>query len=99
MRSLWGRESDALFGETLPSRYAPLPLPMPDVPPKHPGHAEIRQVSRCGTFKLEGHQRFLSQSLAGETIAFEEVADGVWSLSFYAVELGRFDKRNYQIKT
>lgn len=43
--------------------------------------------------------RFLSQALAGETIAFEEGADGVWSLSFYTVELGRFEERAYQLKT
>ena len=56
-------------------------------------------VSRCGTFKMKGRQRFLSQALAGETIAFEEVADGVWALHFYTLELGRFDERDYQLKT
>ena len=95
------RPHDGLGGETPASRYAPSPRPMPDVlpEPEYPAHAEIRQVSRCGTFKLKGHQCFLSQALAGETIAFEEVADGVWSLSFYTVELGRFDERDYQLKT
>ena len=48
---------------------------------------------------MKGHQRFLSQALANEPVAFEEVADGVWSLHFYAVELGRFDERDYQLKT
>ena len=95
------RPHDGLGGRTPASVYAPSPRPMPDVVPgpEYPGHAEIRQVSRCGTFKLKGHQCFLSQALAGETIAFEEVADGVWSLSFYTVELGRFDERDYQLKT
>ena len=49
--------------------------------------------------RQRGHMRFLSQALAGETIAFEEGADGVWSLSFYTVELGRFEERAYQLKT
>ena len=48
---------------------------------------------------MRGRQRFLSQALAGETVAFEEVADGVWALRFYALELGRFDERDYQLKT
>ena len=95
------RPHDGLGGETPASHYAPSPRPMPAVlpEPEYPAHAEIRQVSRCGTFKLKGRQRFLSQALAGETIAFEEVADGIWSLSFYTVELGRFDERDYQLKT
>ena len=95
------RPHDALGGEAPASRYAPSPRSMPARPPEpeYPGHAEIRQVSRCGTFKLKGRQRFLSQALAGETIAFEEVADGVWTIRFYDVELGRFDERDYQLKT
>ena len=95
------RPHDGLGGVTPASRYAPSPRPMPDVlpDPEYPAYVELRQVSRCGTFKLKGRQRFLSQALAGETIAFEEVADGIWSLSFYTVELGRFDERDYQLKT
>ena len=95
------RPHDVLGGETPGSRYAPSPRLMPDTlpEPEYPARAEIRQVSRCGTFKLKGHQCFLSQALAGETIAFEEVADGVWALHFYTLELGRFDERNYRLKT
>ena len=95
------RPHDALGGGVPADHYAPSPRPMPArlSEPEYPAHAEIRRVSRCGTFKLKGRQRFLSQALAGETIAFEEVADGIWALSFYTVELGRFDERDYQLKT
>ena len=95
------RPHDGLGGATPASRYAPSPRPMPDVlpEPEYPAHAELRQVSRCGTFKLKGHRRFLSQALAGETVAFEDVADGVWLLHFYDVELGRFDERDHRLKT
>lgn len=74
---------------------------MPDRPPEpeYPGHFEVRRVSRCGTFKMKGRQRFLSQALSDETIGFEEVADGVWAVLFYETELGRFDERDYQLKT
>lgn len=95
------RPHDGIGGATPASRYTPSPRPMPARPPEpeYPGHFEARLVSSCGTFKLKGRQRYLSQALAGETIAFEEVADGVWSLVFYTVELGRFDERDYQLKT
>ena len=95
------RPHDAHGGDVPADHYAPSPRPMPDRPPEpeYPGHFETRKVSRCGTFKMKGHQRFLSQALAGETIAFEEVADGVWALHFYGLELGRFDERDYQLKT
>ncbi|MEM6328579.1 MAG: hypothetical protein AAF791_15795 [Bacteroidota bacterium] len=48
---------------------------------------------------MNGRQCYLSPALAGETIAFEEVADGVWALNFYSLELARFDERDYQLKT
>ena len=95
------RPHGALDGDVPADRYAPSPRPMPERPPEpeYPGHFEVRRVSRCGTSKMRGRQRFLSQALAGETIAFEEVADGVWALHFYSLELGRFDERDYQLKT
>jgi len=95
------RPHDALSGDVPASRYAPPPRPMPGRPPEpeYPGHFEVRRVSRCGTFKMKGRQRFLSQALSDETIGFEEVADGVWAVLFYDVELGRFDERDYHLKT
>ena len=38
-------------------------------------------------------------AFASEAITSDEVADGVWSLLFYSIELGRFDERDYQLKT
>ena len=46
-----------------------MPAVLPE--PEYPAHAEIRRVSRCGTFKMKGHQRFLSQALANEPVAFD----------------------------
>ena len=36
---------------------------------------------------------------ASETIAFREVSDGVWTLSFDTVERGRLDEWDEQFKT
>lgn len=93
------RPHEALGGDVPADRYAPSPRRRPERPPEpeYPGHFEIRRVSSCGTFKMKGRQCFLSHALAGETIAFEEVADGVWALHFYAQELGRLDERDYRL--
>ena len=50
------RPHDAHGGEVPASRYAPAPQPMPARPPEpaYPGHAAVRRLSRCGTFKMRG---------------------------------------------
>ena len=40
---------------------------------------------------------FLTESLAGERVAFEEVDDGLWTVYFGTVPLARFDERLGQI--
>ena len=40
---------------------------------------------------------FLTEVLGGEHVALEEVADGLWTLSFASVRLGRFDERTRTI--
>ena len=41
---------------------------------------------------------FVSVALADEAIAFEEVAaDGIWTVTFATVVLGRFDERQHRI--
>jgi hypothetical protein len=36
---------------------------------------------------------FLSHTLHGETVALEEIDDGIWSLFYGPVLLARFDER------
>ena len=40
---------------------------------------------------------FLRSALAGQLVGLEEVDDGVWSIYFYKVLLGRFDERRFKI--
>lgn len=47
-----------------------------------------------GTIRFRGREIFLSEVLVNEAIALEEVADGVWSVFFYHVLLGRFHERD-----
>jgi hypothetical protein len=57
-----------------------------------------RWVSKAGTFRF--HQRrqlFLSAALVHEWVALEEVEDGIWSIWFYDVLMGRLDERRNRI--
>ena len=40
---------------------------------------------------------FVSVALAGEAVAFEAVDDGIWTVTFATVMLGRFDERHHRI--
>ena len=93
------RSHDALGGLVPADRYTPSPRPLPDVLPEpgYPGHFEVRYVSRDGAIRLKKHQVFVSQALGGEHVGLEEVADGVWSVSFYDRLLARLDERTWKL--
>ena len=93
------RPHDALAGRVPADLYAPSPRPMPDVlpAPDYPGHFEVRYVSRDGAIRLRKRQVFVSQALGGETVGLEEVADGVWSVSFFDRLLARLDERTWKL--
>lgn len=75
--------------------YVPSERPMPERirEPEYPAHYEVRRVRSRGTFRLHGRDTFISEVLPNETIALEEVADGIWSVFFYHVLLARFNER------
>ena len=75
-------------GRPLPRRLAPL---------EYPGHAEIRRVDTIGNISWRGRPLFVSVPLAGEAIALEEVEDGIWTVTFATVVLGRLDERQHRI--
>lgn len=89
------RPHDSLGGKVPASRYARSNRKMPDrcTDPVYPGHFEVRKVGHGGSVKLNGHKLFVSKVLYGECVGFEEVDDGIWSLYFDRVLLGRFDQR------
>jgi transposase InsO family protein len=73
----------------------PLPSRLPTV--DYPAHLEPRRVSPIGQVSWRGQLLFVSSALAGETVAFEEVDDGLWTIRFASVVLGRFDERQRRI--
>lgn len=94
------RPHEAIAGATPASVYARSPRPLPSVlpEPQYPSHFEVRWISSAGTVKFKKHQFFVSTALKHEHIAFEEVADGLWSVYFYDVLLARLDERDYVLR-
>ncbi|HET6228716.1 MAG TPA: IS481 family transposase [Longimicrobiaceae bacterium] len=89
------RPHHALGLKTPSELYVPSPRPMPErIPePEYPGHCEVRRVRGVGTVRFRGREIFISEVLARKTVALEETAEGMWSVFFYHVKLGRFDER------
>ena len=71
-----------------------LPRRLPSL--EYPGHAEIRRVDQNGYVSWRT-PLFVSVALANQPVAFDEVDDGIWTLSFATIVLGRFDERRHQI--
>ena len=63
----------------------------------YPGHYETRSVRPNGVIKWQGRLLFVSESLVGERVGLIEIADGIWSLYFSAIELGRYDETTRRI--
>ena len=85
--------------QTVPAQhYQPSSRAMPRrLPPlEYPGHAEIRRVDQNGYVSWRT-PLFVSIALADQPVAFEEVDDGIWTVSFASMVLGRFDERQRRI--
>ena len=81
--------------------WRPSPRPFPDrIPePRYPLHYQLRRVWRSGFIKFKNRIVFLSQTLNGQVVALEEVDDGIWSIYFYDILLGRLDERTFEVIT
>jgi putative transposase len=93
------RPHAALANAVPASCYQPSPRALPRHLPalEYPGHVEVRRVSTIGQVSWRGAPVFLSEALAGEDVAFEEVDDGLWTLRFATVALARYDDRRRSI--
>jgi putative transposase len=72
-----------------------LPAIAPSV--EYPGHFDVRRVSSNGCISWNDTAVFLTESLAGEHVGFEEIDDALWTLYFGTVALARFDERQCQL--
>lgn len=94
------RPHEALGQVTPASVHTPSPRPLPEAPPApaYPGHFEVRQVKAGGEIRFRQQFLFVSQALHGEAVGLEEEADGVWSLFYYHLLLGRFHERELRLR-
>ena len=94
------RPHEALQDAVPASCYQPSLRQWPrSLPPlEYPGHLEIRRVSTIGQVSWHGAPLFVSEALAHTDIAFEEVDDGLWTIRFASVVLGRIDDRQRRIQ-
>lgn len=92
------RPHHALGMQTPSSLYTASARLYPDHPaePVYPPHFETRRITKIGVFTWHRLQIFVTQALRNETLGFECIADGLWSVFFGDVLLGRFHEENSQ---
>lgn len=92
------RPHESLDDQTPATRYTPstrqLPTTLPAV--EYPGHMEVRRVASNGCISWRDPV-FLTETLAGDVVGFEEVDDGLWTVYYGTVALARFDERHRQL--
>lgn len=93
------RPHEALADRPPAALYRPSPREWPrHLPPiEYPGHAEVRRVAASGTVSWRNAPVYLTEVLSGERVAFEEVDDGMWMISFGTVAIARFDERTRHV--
>ena len=89
------RPHEALGQATPSDRYTASPRASPRRLPalEYPAQCEVRRVSRNGGIRWRNHWVNVSHVLAEEYIAFDELDDGLWQVTFGPVVLGRFHER------
>jgi transposase InsO family protein len=93
------RPHEALGQRTPAEFYRPSPRPYPARIPsiEYPAHYEVRLVSRNGGIRWNHGWVRVTHVLAEEYVGLEEVDDGIWSVHFGPVLLGRFHERELRI--
>ncbi len=93
------RPHKALRGAPPATHYRTSRRPFPDrLPPlEYPGHFIVKRVTNAGTFRLKHKLLFLAHPLRQLHIGLEETEDGIWSIYFGTVLLGRVDEREMKI--
>ncbi len=94
------RPHEALHGRTPASVYRPSrreytgTLP----PVEYPGYLSVKRVTNASTIRLKKRLLFIANALKQHPVGLEEVDDGIWSIHFCHVLLGRVDERDYIIR-
>lgn len=59
---------------------------------EYPGYFITRKVQTDGSILFQQKKVFLSRTLKGESVGMEEVDDGIWSIYFSTMLLGRYSE-------
>jgi transposase InsO family protein len=101
-RTLYNDERPHTFlrGRTPTSLYRSSPRAYTgELPPlEYPGHFIVKRITNAGTFRFKQRLLFIAHALKQHTVGLEEVDDGIWSIHFCQVLLGRVDERDYVIR-
>ena len=65
---------------------------------EYPSHFIVKRVTHAGTIRFQTRLLYLSTALKAHRVGLEEVDDGIWSLYFCNVLLGRIDERRALMK-
>jgi hypothetical protein len=65
-------------------------------PADYPGHFEVRRVFSNGTVSWHNAALFVTGVLAGD-VGFEPIDDGVWTIHFGHLIIGRYDEREHVV--
>ena len=65
---------------------------------EYPDHFLVKRVTNAGTIRFKTRLMYLSTALRQHRIGLEEVDDGIWSLYFCNVLLGRIDEQKALVK-
>ena len=65
---------------------------------EYPGHFLVKRVTNAGTIRFKARLLYLSTALKQHRVGLEEVDDGIWSVFFCHVLLGRIDERQALVR-
>lgn len=87
------RPHEAIGQQPPASLYVPSPRPHPLKVPemKYPDDTVVRKVCAQGDIKWKSHQIYLSETLAGELVAFQKVTDRLLDIYFGPIKLAQLD--------
>jgi putative transposase len=94
------RPHEALDQQTPASVYESSPRAMPHKLPAlaYPDRFEVRYVSANGGIRWRGDWVNVSIVCAGAYVGLEEIADGIWTVYFGPLKLGRLHERHMRIE-
>lgn len=94
------RPHEALQQQPPAAFYQPSPRALPSTLPPlaYPDHFEKRLVSRNGGIRWHAQWVNVSHVIEGEYVGLEEIDDGLWTVYFGPVVIGRFHERRMAIE-